>query len=207
MRLINDISDFIFLENDYEKVDVIFIPGGSYPEIAEKAAEIWCKGYSPLILPSGKYSVKRGYFPGVQSKASIYDKNYQTEWEFLKDVLIQNGVNQNGILREDEATNTYENAIFSKKVTDYNKLNIRKAIICCKSFHARRCFMYFQMLYPQTQFIICPSEIRGINKENWFKSDDGIKTVMGELARCGNQFAELIKQISGEIGVNYGRGS
>lgn len=195
MKFIKDITDFIFLEDEPEKVDAIFIPGGSYPEIAERAAGIWGKGYSPFILPSGKYSVKRGYFPGVQTKTNIYNKDYKTEWEFLKDVLVINGVDENAILREDKATNTYENAIFSKKVTDNKKLNIQKAVICCKSFHARRCLMYYQLLYQQTQFIICPAEIRGINKENWFKTDYGINTVMGELARCGNQFAEIIKQL------------
>lgn len=195
MKFIKDITDFIFLEDEPEKVDAIFIPGGSYPEIAERAAGIWGEGYSPIILPSGKYSVKRGYFPGVQTKTNIYNKDYQTEWEFFKDVLVINGVDENAILREDKATNTYENAIFSKKVTDNKKLNIRKAMICCKSFHARRCLMYYQLLYQQTQFIICPAEIRGINKENWVMTDDGINTVMGELARCGNQFTEIIKQL------------
>lgn len=193
MKFIKDITDFIFLENEPEKVDIIFIPGGSYPEIAEKAADLWGKGYSQYLLPSGKYSVKRGYFPGVQSKANIYNKSYQTECDFLKDVLVTNGVDENAVLIEDEATNTYENAVFSKKVSNNNKLNIQKAMICCKSFHARRCLMYYQLLYPQTQFIVCPTEIRGINSENWFKTDDGINTVMGELARCGNQFVELIK--------------
>jgi uncharacterized SAM-binding protein YcdF (DUF218 family) len=196
MKFIKDITDFIFLDDEPEAVDVIFIPGGSYPEIAEKAADIWRNGYSKIILPSGKYSIKRGYFPGVQSKANNYDKDYHTEWEFLKDVLIKNGVNEKVIMREDEATNTYENAIFSRKVTDYSNLNIRKAIICCKSFHARRCLMYYQLLYQHTQFYICPAEIRGINKDNWFTSDDGINAVMGELSRCGNQFQEIIKQLN-----------
>jgi hypothetical protein len=61
MRIINDISNFIFVQDEPQKVDIIFIPGGSYPEIAEEAAKLWCEGYSNIILPSGKYGVKRGY--------------------------------------------------------------------------------------------------------------------------------------------------
>lgn len=193
MKIINDITNFIFLENEPQKADIIFIPGGSYAEIAEKAAELWIKGYSRAILPSGKYGVKRGYFPGPLSKAEKYNAQYNTEWEFLKDVLVQNGVDESSILKEDKAENTYENARISKSITDKYNLNIKKAIICCKSFHARRCLMYYQLFYPQTEFIICPTETQGINKENWFEVDNGIDKVMGELMRCGSQFKDSIK--------------
>lgn len=193
MKFIKDITEFIFLIEEPQKVDIIFIPGGSYPEIAETAATIWNRGFSPMILPSGKYSIKRGYFPGPLSKERIYNKKYNTEWEFLRDVLVQNGVEENAILREDEATNTYENAVFSKKVTDKYNLHIQKAILCCKSFHARRCLMYYQSFYPKTQFIICPTETQGVNREDWFKTNEGIEKVMGELERCVNQFVDIIK--------------
>lgn len=199
MKIINDITDFIFLEHELKQADIIFVPGGSYPEIAEKAAEIWSDGYSKTILPSGRYSVKRGYFPGSLSKADIYIGKYNTEWEFLKEVLIKNGVDEGAVLKEDKAENTYENALMSKSITDKYNLDIKKAIICCKAFHARRCLMYYQLLYPETEFIICPVEVQGVNKENWFKSDYGIDRVMGELMRCGRQFKDIIKPfIKGE---------
>lgn len=195
MKIIDDITNFIFIEDEPQKADIIFIPGGSYAEIAEKAAMLWTKGYANKILPSGRYSVKRGYFPGPLSKSDKYNLQYNTEWEFLKDVLLQNGVNETAILREDNAENTYENAIYSKKVTDKYNLDIKIAIICCKSFHARRCLMYYQLSYPQTKFIICPAEIQGINKYSWFKCDNGIERVMGELMRCGGQFKDMFKSI------------
>jgi uncharacterized SAM-binding protein YcdF (DUF218 family) len=157
---------------------------------------LWKGNYAPIILPSGKYSVKRGYFPGALSKADKYNNKYNTEWEFLKEVLIKNSVYETAILKEDNAENTYENAINSRKTTDEYNLNIKKAIICCKSFHARRCLMYYQFCYPQTEFIICPSETQGVNKDNWFKCDEGIDRVMGELMRCGSQFRDLIKLLN-----------
>lgn len=100
MRIINDISNFIFVEDKPQKADIIFIPGGSYAEISEEAAKLWHQGYSDLILPPGKYSVMRGYFPGPLSKADKYNKKYNTEWEFLKAVLIENGVDEKNVLRE-----------------------------------------------------------------------------------------------------------
>jgi uncharacterized SAM-binding protein YcdF (DUF218 family) len=195
LKFIDDITEFIFLSDAPQKSDIIFIPGGSYPEIAEKAAFLWKEGYSETIIPSGKYSIKRGYFPGALSKAALYSGDYCTEWEFLKNVLTVNGVDENAILREDQATNTYENAIYSRKVTDENKLHIQKAIICCKAFHARRCLMYYQLLYPDTKFLLCPAQTQGLNKDNWYMSDEGIHKVLGELARCGYQFMDILTEL------------
>lgn len=195
MRFIDDITKFIFLRDEPQEADIIFIPGGLYAEIAEKAALLWKEQYARFILPSGKYSIKVQGFTGPMSKADIYTGQYETEWEFLRDVLIKNGVTENSILKEDEAVNTYQNAIYSRKVTDGLKMNIEKAIICCQSFHARRCIMYYQLLYPQTQFTICPTDTQGINRENWHTTDEGIEKVLGELARCGYQFVDIFKSL------------
>lgn len=196
MKSINDITNFIFFENNLKKADIIFIPGGSYAELGEKAAELWKNNYAPRILPSGKYSPKYGYFPNPSSKTDEYNNAYNTEWDFFYDVLIKNGVDKNTILKENNAENTYENAFKSRVVTDKLGLNIKRAIICCKNFHARRCLMYYKWAYPNSELIICPCEVQGINKSNWFKTDKGIERVMGELTRCGSQFKEYIKEFA-----------
>jgi hypothetical protein len=56
--------------------------------------------------------------------------------------------------------------------------------------------MYYQAFYPQTEFIMCPSETQGVDRESWFKNDYGIERVLGELARCGNQFVDIVKDLS-----------
>ena len=196
MKTIDDITNFIFLESNPEKADIIFIPGGAYAELAESAAELLRNEYAPLVLPSGKYSVKRGYFPSPLSKADKYTGTYNTEWDFLKDVLIKNGVDENRILREDNAEFTYENAFKSREITDKLNLNINSAIICCKSFHARRCYMYYKWAYPNTKIIICPSEVQGINRNNWFTTEIGVERVMGELTRCGSQLKDYIMEFT-----------
>ncbi|AEV67272.1 YdcF family protein [Acetivibrio clariflavus] len=204
MKFIEDITEFIFISDEPQKSDIIFIPGSSYPEMAEKAAMLWKEKYSPLILPSGKYSIKLGSFSGPMSKTDIYTGQYTTEWEFLRDVLIKNGVGKSSILKEDEATNTYQNAIYSKKVTDRLKIEVKKAIICCQSFHARRCLMYYQLLYPQTEFTVCPVDTQGINSRNWHSTDEGIEKVLGELERCGHQFVDIFKSLRKKIKAIYG---
>ena len=119
------------------------------------------------------------------------------------DILVHHGVVKEGILKEDESMNTFENAFKCRQVTDKLGIKVEKAIVCTQAFHARRCLMYFQWAYPEAKIMICPIETQQINKENWFKNSMGIKRVMGELMRCGMQFIDAIpdyyRQISGDI--------
>ena len=41
MKMINDITDFIFVDNEPRKADLIIAVGGSYPQLPEKAAELY----------------------------------------------------------------------------------------------------------------------------------------------------------------------
>ena len=104
--------------------------------------------------------------------------------------FLKEGVPEEVILREDGATFTYQNAINSRKVTDAVGIRVKKAIICCKAQHARRCKLYYQYLYPQTTFLICPSDV-GINRENWFDTQKGRKEVLGEVEKCGEQLQRI----------------
>lgn len=189
-KFIDEITSYIFIEDSLEKSDIIFVPGGLWPEPMEKAAELYNDGYAPYILPSGKFSMKFSHFTMPENKAEKYNKNYMTEFEFLKDVAVINGVSEKAVLKEDTATWTKQNAFKSKEVTDGLGIQVRKAIICCKSFHAKRCLMFYSWAYPDTEFMVCPVDIDGISKNNWYRSEEGIKQVMGELSRCGGQFTQ-----------------
>lgn len=193
-KFLETAEEFIFAENRPEKSDIIFIPGNGYPQMAEKAAEIYKKGMADWILPSGRFSVVSGKFSGVLEKGDIYDKEYVTEWDFLRDVLVKNGVPEDKILKESHATYTYENAIYSRQVTDHAGLKIEKAILCCKSYHARRCLMYYQLLYPETKFYVIPVNADGITRENWRENEVGIDAVTGELSRIVKQFSLMLER-------------
>ena len=193
-RIINDITNFIFIEDKPQKVDAIFLPGGSHPEQPEYAAELYRKGYAKWLIPSGGVSVKRDKWPGVRSQADMYNGDYQSDCEFFTDVFVKNGVPADAIVGEDKSGYTRDNAFLSRRVVDENELEIKTAIIVCKAFHARRCLMLYQMAFPDTTFYVCPVVCMGITKENWYKSEQGIDRVFGELSRCGNQFVGDIKE-------------
>ena len=193
-RIINDITNFIFVEDKPQKVDAIFLPGGSHPEQPEYAAELYRKGYAKWLVPSGGVSVKRDKWPGVRSKADIYNGDYQSDCDFFTDVFIKNGVPSDVIVGEDKSGHTRDNAFLSRMVVYEKGIEIKTAIIVCKAFHARRCLMLYQMAFPDTKFYVCPVVCMGITKDNWYKSEQGIDRVLGELARCGNQFVGDIKE-------------
>ena len=195
---LQEYTNFIFLEDQPEPADIIFIPGGGYGALADTAAGLWHQGYAPYILPSGKYSILETTFAGTQD--DHYSKccpNPRTEYEYLHGILRDHGIPKHCILKEDQATYTYENAIYSKKVTDAAQLNIRTAIICCQAFHARRCLLYYQLLFPETRFLICPTVTQDISRDSWYLHPGKIDRVLGEVERCGSQFHDIIKGLSG----------
>ncbi len=193
-RIIADISNFIFVSDDPEPADAIFLPGGSHPAQPEYAAELYLKGYAKWLVPSGGVSVKRDKWPGVRAKADIYNGDYQSDCAFFTDVLVKNGVPVSAIVGEDQSGHTHDNAFFSRKTTDEKGLDIKTGLIVCKAFHARRCLMLYQLAFPDASFKVCPVHCYNITKENWYQSTEGIDRVFGELARCGNQFVEDIRQ-------------
>ena len=193
-RIITDISNFIFVSDEPEKVDAIFLPGGSFPEQPEYASKLYRQGYAKWLMPAGGLSVRRDKWPGVRSKADKYNGDYQSDCEFFTDVLLKNGVPASAIIGENQSGHTRDNAFLSREAVDRRGVAISTALIVCKSFHARRCLMLYQMAFPEVDMKVCPVHCYNITKENWYESEAGIDRVLGELARCGNQFAGDIKQ-------------
>ena len=195
LKWIEDITRFIFLEDAPQVSDVIFVPGNGHALPSELAAQLYHKGYAPRILPSGRYAIGTDGFSGQKSGARRYEGTFQTEWAFMRHILLENGVPDSAILREDEATYTYQNAIYSRKRTDEMQLTVRRALLCCMPVHARRARMYYETLYPDAEICVCPAPDAAITRENWMHSAEGIDTVLGELTRCGSQFHDILKDV------------
>lgn len=199
-RIITDISDFIFVSDSPEKCDVIFLPGSSYPEAPEFAAKLYHEGYADLLVPAGGVSVKSDKWKGVSAKSDIYTGDYKTDCQFFTDVLVRNNVPYSSIIGEDRSGHTRDNAFMSRSLLDEKCIFPQKAIIVCKAFHARRCLMFYKLAFPDMELLVCPIHSFNITKENWYKSEYGIKRVLGELARCGNQFEA---DIMNYLGFNF----
>lgn len=182
------------MEDQPEKADVILIPGNSWPQPAERAAELYRSGAAPLVIASGKYSKGQAGFGGPSDEAERYNGLYRTEAEFLQDVLEKGGVPAECIRQEPEATFTLENAQNIRRMLETQNYPVRRAIICCQAFHARRSKMYFEYVFRDTdvEFLVCPAATQGISRDNWMYTEKGLETVLGELRRCGEQFSWML---------------
>lgn len=195
LKWIEDITSFIFLEDTPQPADIIFIPGNGHAGPSELAAQLYRSGYAPRILPSGRYAIGTEGFCGQKSGTREYIGRFDTEWSFMRHVLIENGVSESAILREDEATYTYQNAIYSRRRTDQEQLEVRRAIICCMPVHARRSRMYYETLFPEAELFVCPVKNAGIRRDTWMLEPEGIDAVLGEVERCGKQFHDILKEL------------
>ena len=182
---IQEITDFIFLQDKPQEADIIFIPGSNEGALAVTAAELYHKGYAPRLIPSGKYAKWAG--------RNIVE-GYETESDYFEKILLEQGVPMEAILKEREATFTYENAIYTRKILEERQIKVGRALLCCQAYHARRSKLYYQAVFPETEILVCPTITKNISRDNWFKSRDKIDRVLGELEKCGSQFHEIVEK-------------
>ena len=195
-RAIEDMTNFIFMEDQPEKCDLILIPGTAKSATTVRAAELYRQGYAPYVMPSGRYSYTLGRFASEKIDNPRYLGDYETEFEYMKKILMDNGVPESAILKEDQATNTVQNAQFSAEVVRNAGLTVRKAIICCKAFHARRAYLSYACFFPETELLIIPTKTPGLGRDDWYLSEKGYQLVLTEIAKCGSYFQSMMDYIA-----------
>ncbi|MFA6198598.1 MAG: YdcF family protein [Patescibacteria group bacterium] len=186
------ITDFIFIENQPAKADIILIPGGLRPQLMDKAVELYRQGFAPYILPSG------GAGPKLSREIEAGTAHWKSEWEFLQNIALQKGVPEKMVLKEDKALNTYDNARLSWRVVQQQNIEVNKAILVCKAFHARRALLTYQAAFSsKIEYIICPIiDDRDVRRDNWFLDEKKIELVMGEMEKIGKYFVKRITQLN-----------
>lgn len=193
MEFYHAITDFIFVEHNPEPADAIFIPGGPHGEIALTAARLYHQGFSKVLIPSGFHSILKED-ASVSTPPRYQGQHFPTEADFLMRILLDEGVPKEVLFPERKATFTYENAIYTREMTDSMGLSIKTALLTCQAYHARRALLYYQALFPETRILVCPTETSGIRKEDWFQNPETIDLVLGEVERCGSQFHDILKK-------------
>lgn len=177
MTTIQALTRFIFVADDPRPADICFLPGGPEDGPCRLAARLYHQGFFPLILPSGRFSITQSAYGGEEP----------TEWAHMRRLLLSQGVPEAAILREDAATYTWQNARFSRRVTDSLGLSPAGGILCCMAHHARRALAYYEMAFPHTRLTVCPAPLPGVTREDWFKTQAGVDAVFAELQRFARQ--------------------
>ena len=174
------ITNFIFVESNPVPCQVILVPGGSRPQLAEKAAELYHQGMAQYILFSGH--------------ANYRIPDYSSEAEYLKSIAVSLGVPTGRILCEPKASHTFENAAFSLDILRKHGFALDQFILVCKGFHSRRALLTYQYTFPATtRFYVATTE-DSLNpaRDTWTTQEKYIKLVMGEVEKIGKYFSDKI---------------
>lgn len=177
------VTDFVFVPDCIFRADVILIAGGSRPELAWRATELFKAGAGRFVLPSG----------GPNKRIP----EYPSEWAFLREILIERGVPEHTILREDRATHTFDNAHFSWAALQSHLPGATSAILVTKAHHSRRALLTYQSVFPP-EFVFGVATIRDerdIGPENWTETAEGRSLVMAEVEKIGRYFGAHIEEL------------
>lgn len=132
-------------EKDLPNAEIAIVLGGmvrtlsaseSRPELSDSADRLID---AIRLYRMGK--VKKLLFSGGSGELFHQEKKEST---VAKKVMIDLGVEEKDILIESESRNTYENALFSKKILEEEKA--KTVILITSAFHMKRSFAIFQKL-------------------------------------------------------------
>ncbi len=182
------ITDFIFACDELSKADVILIPWGIRKQLIEKAVELYNDWYAPLILPSG------GKWKKLTKMIKSGKVDFESEWEYLKNIAVSLWVFEKNVLKEDQAIHTFDNARLSLRVLLKEKIDVKKVILVSKAHHARRALLTYQTEFPQdVEFMVCPIvDDRNVSRDNWFLEKEKIDIVMKEVEKIWKYFGKHI---------------
>jgi uncharacterized SAM-binding protein YcdF (DUF218 family) len=148
------ILDFLKLEDQPEKADVIFILGGSSLAPVIHAAQLYNDGYAPTIA----FISIGGRFGGDHV------------WgipEYLKyrEILNDLGIPSNSVIFAGLSTNTLEEARLAIPFLKESGINPTKVILVARPIHQRRAWATFSKQQPTVKFINCPADEPDANTE------------------------------------------
>ena len=167
------ITDFLFLEDPPEPVDLCFVLGCPTPTNMDPAIEMHMRGLAPRIMVSG-----HGPSPQAVPEAVIF-----------RDYAIARGMDPAAILLETEATNTRDNFAFSAPIIEsrIGWARISSVALVCKPYHARRSLMTARRHWPPSlRLIVRPSqEPDDVRAKDWWQTEVGRGYVLRELRAIG----------------------
>jgi len=166
------IWDYMLLHQELEHADAIFGLGSNDTRVAERAAELYRQGYAPIVIFSGK-----------SGKVSALDK---PEADVFAEVAIAHGVPDEKIIREDQATNTGENVLFTRKLLEEKGIDCKSFILLQKPYMERRTYATFRKQWPEAECVVTSPQLsfeEYIDPSHFSDKDHVINGMVGDLLR------------------------
>lgn len=157
---------FLIVNESVKKADVIVVYSGDSGERTLKGVELLKEGYADYIIFSG---------------GAVYDDVRMTN--LMTDHAVKLGVSEDKIIKEPEASSTYENALFTKEILEKN--GFKSMILVTSNYHSRRSQLTTKKILEKSGIeIITVSSNDEFNK-NWWK--DGRSVLI-----CINEYAKIL---------------
>jgi uncharacterized SAM-binding protein YcdF (DUF218 family) len=134
-KLLQIIWDYMAVSTPPQPSDAIVIGGCSEPGPAVRAAELYHAGFAPVIVCSGY----------KQEGMTV------TEADFHAEIAVQHGVPESAILREEQATNTGQNIMYTHELLIKNNIIPQRIILVHKPYMARRFLATAEAQWPDPQ--------------------------------------------------------
>lgn len=172
---IEKITDIVFIKNNPQKADLLFIFGSKLAGIDwKRIAQMFRDGFFKKILVSGLLG------------KDYYEKNRPIA-HLMQEELLRQGIPKKIILVQDKSNNTLEDVIFGKELLNKNNIFPRSILFVAKSHHSGRALRTLKKFFPESRpfALTFDPEIDGVvvSRKNWWKNAISKARVYGEYLR------------------------
>jgi len=147
LRAAKILWDYLKLDQPLKRCDCVIAMGSHDLRVAEFAAELINKNWSPLLVCSGGLG---------RLTSEIWQ---ESEASKFAEIALSAGVRKEQILIEDRSSNTGENILFTRKLLVDRKIFIKSAILVHKPYMERRALATVQRYWPELQVVISSPRI------------------------------------------------
>ncbi len=135
-RLAEIIWEYMLMHHEPRPCEVILALGRNDLRVAEHAADLYLRGFAPLLVFSGNV--------GMLTR----DQFTKSEAETFADVAVGKGVPREAILLEPRSTNTGENIQYSRALLAEQGIDPHTFIVVQKPYMERRAYATFMKNWP-----------------------------------------------------------
>jgi uncharacterized SAM-binding protein YcdF (DUF218 family) len=148
LTLAQTLWDYLHLGESVEKSDCILVLGSQDVRVAKRGAELYLKGFAPLIVFSGGFGA---FTKGVWKRP---------EADRFAAIAKRLGVPDQAILVENRSTNTGENIGFTQKLLERRGLDPRSVLLVVKPYAERRGLATAIKHWPRKRIAATSPQIR-----------------------------------------------
>lgn len=145
--------------------DAIVVVSGDDDRM-KHAIDLYKKGLAPKLILSGAAS------DGLTSNALAMHLEASAA-----------GIPNEVVLMEEKATNTYENALYTKQIVQNQEMD--NIILVSSPYHQRRVYETFRMVFGGTDVMLqnSPSVYCSWKADNWWKSESELYLTQSEIGK------------------------